>query len=136
MKLSHYGIDITVPDDWWVEAGMVGFVPLSKSYRFRQDSGILIQEICILDVGPVLRNPIFRDGSENEGSARERVVRILRDFRLAHFTHPVNVVDEKLDYPYRYKLTHGVHRFYCSLAVGYTHVPAVKGFFNINAPDN
>ena len=134
MKLSHHGIVIELPDDWWAEAGMVSFVPTSNSYRVEQSSHEAIQEVSIEDVGPVLRNPIFRDGSEGEGTARERVVRILRNFRLGQHTHPVNVVGGKLEYRHRYKLTHGAHRFYCSLAAGFTHVPAVKGF-DINAPD-
>lgn len=135
MKLSHHGIDVELPDDWWAEAGMVGFEPISKSYFVEHGSHETIQEVAIEDVGPVLRNPVFRDGSDGEGTARERVVRILRDFRLGRHTYPVQVVEGKSEYRYRYKLTHGAHRFYCSLAAGFTHVPTVVGF-DINAPDS
>ena len=136
MKLTHHGIYIgELPDDWWAEAGMVGFVPTSKSYCVEQSSYNEIQEINIADVAPVLRKPIFRDGSNGEGTAQERVVRILRDFRLEQHTHPVEVVEGGPQFGHRYKLVHGAHRFYCALAAGFTHVPTVKGF-DFNAPDN
>jgi hypothetical protein len=135
MKLLHHGKDIPLPDEWWAEAGMVGFVPTSKSYCVEQNFHDEIQEVSIEDVVPVPRNPIFRDGSEGEGTARERVVKILRGFRLGQHIPPVKVVEGKPEYGHRYKLTEGAHRFYCSLAAGFTHVPTVKGF-DFNAPDN
>jgi len=94
MKLTHHGIDIgELPDAWWAEAGMVGFVPTSKSYCFERSRPWKCREVSIVDVGLVLRNPIFRDGGDGEGSARERAVRILRGFRLGQRTHPVEVVE-------------------------------------------
>jgi hypothetical protein len=137
MKLSHHGMDIEeLLDEWWAEAGMVNFVPTSRSYCVEQSFHEEIQEVSIEDVGPVLRKPIFRDGSEGEGTKRERVIRLLRDFRLGRRTHPVEVVEGKPEYRHRYKLTHGAHRLYCSLAAGFTHVPVVINEFDINAPDN
>jgi hypothetical protein len=136
MKLTHHGIDIgELPDDWWAEAGMVSFVPTSKSYCVEQSAHEEIREVSIGDVGPVLRKPIFRDGGEGEGTARERVIAILRRFRSGQRVHPVEIVEARSEWQHRYKLVHGAHRFYCSLAAGFTHVPAVKGF-DINAPDN
>lgn len=80
-------------------------------------------EVRIEEVGPGYRNPgvgIFSD-SEEGGTARERVLRILRAFRLDNAISPVEIVEGQ--YAYRYKLVHGAHRFYCSLAAGYTSVP-------------
>lgn len=68
---------------------------------------------------------IFND-SEEEGTARERVLRILRGFRLDNAIPPVEIVEGQ--HPHRYKLTHGAHRFYCSLAAGFTSVPTIEGF--------
>jgi len=135
MQLSHHGIKIVLLDEWWAEAEMVGFTPISVSYSFDQNSNQEINEVRIEDVGPVHRDPLFRDGSEGEGTARERVVRILRDFRLGNHTHPVEIIEGKLEYSHRYMLTHGAHRFYCSLAAGYTYIPTVRGF-DITALDN
>jgi hypothetical protein len=136
MKLMHHGIYIgELPDDWWAEAGMIGFVPISKSYCVEQSSYNEIQEVNIANVAPLIRNPIFRDGSNGEGTAQVRVVRTLRNFRLEQRTPPVEVVENGHQSGHRYKLVHGAHRFYCALAAGFTHVPTVKGF-DFNALDN
>lgn len=126
MKLMHHELQIELPDDWWVEAGMASFVAGSRAYRTDRKCS----EASLDDVGPVHRAPgisIFNDSSD-EGSAHERVIRILRGFRSGETIPPVQIVEGHAGYPYRYKLTHGVHRFYCSLAAGFTHVPWVKGF--------
>ena len=126
----HNGLQIELDDEWWAEAGMDKFVLTSHSYRVAQTSG-QVHEVLIKDVGPLCRNVgvgIFNDSVE-EGTARERVVRILRAFRLGEPLPPVEIVEaQRAEDPHRYKLVHGAHRFYCSLAAGFTHVPAVRGF--------
>jgi hypothetical protein len=106
-------------------SGNVRFVPSSTAYRVLQGKG-QIREVRIDDVGPVSRDPMFRDSIE-EGSARDRVVRLLRGFRSGDAIPPVEVVKGS-GYGHPHKLTHGAHRFYCSLAAGFTHVPTVEGF--------
>lgn len=126
VKFPHHKLEIELPDDWWSEAGMAGFIAASRAYRANQNC----LEISIRDIGPVLRNEgsgIFNDSPE-EGSARERVIRILCGFRSDSAIPPVEVVKGRAGYPYRYKLTHGAHRLYCSLAAGFTHIPWIKGF--------
>ena len=112
---------------------MAGFVSVTRAYRTAKDASILT--VAIHDVGPVdltVRREIFRD-SEEEGTARERVLRILRGFRLGDRIPAVEIVDGKLGCSHRFKLTHGTHRFYCSVAAGFTHVPVRKAF-DINDP--
>jgi hypothetical protein len=128
MKFTHHGLPIELPDDWWDEASMGDFVRNSNAYRVGH-SNTEIFEVCIDDVGPVHRSPgvgIFNRSIEDGLTARERVVRVLRAFRLGDAIPPVQVLEGKPGDPHYYKLTHGVHRLYCSLAAGFTHVPAVK----------
>jgi len=116
-----------MPDDWWVEAGMQGFLPTFTAYRVNQRLFHNAREVPIKDIGPALRNPgvgIFND-SEEEGSARERVVRILRGFRFDDAIPPVEIMEGQGEFPY--KLVHGAHRFYCSLAAGFKNVPTIRG---------
>ncbi len=130
MKFTHHGLQIEIPDEWWTEAGMRLFVPTFTAYRVNHRQFQNVREVPIKDVGPVSRNSgvgIFND-SEEEGSARERVVRILRGFRFDNAIPPVEIVEGQAGYPYRYKLVHGAHRFYCSLAAGFTSVPFIEGF--------
>ena len=130
MKFTHHGLQIEMPDDWWTEAGMPGFVPVFKAYRVNNRLFQNVREVPLEDVGLVSRNSgvgIFND-SEEEGSARERVVRILRGFRFDNAIPPVEIVEGQAGYPNRYKLVHGAHRFYCSLAAGFKCVPSIRGF--------
>lgn len=130
MKFAHHGLQIEISDDWWTEAGMRGFVPTFTAYRVNQKLFPNAREVLIQDIGPVSPNPcigIFND-SKAEGSARERVVRILRGFRFDDAIPPVEIVGAHPGRPYRYKLVHGAHRLYCSLAAGFKCVPAIEGF--------
>ena len=135
MKIYHQNLAIELDDSWWAEAVMDGFKPTSTAYRVRTDDADdgNIFEVKVDEVRPVRRAPgvaIFNDSAE--ATARERVVSILRGFRSAAPMPPVKVVSEPAGSLFRYKLVHGAHRFYCSVAVGFSHVPAVMGF-DINA---
>ena len=103
-------------------------MPLTRAYAAKssQADGRSIFEVPIEDVRAVRRNPGIGIFNDNEYStARERVVRILRGFVSGEKIRPVEVKCEPPESPYRYKLHHGAHRFYCSLAAGFSHVPAV-----------
>jgi hypothetical protein len=129
MRFMHHGLHIEIPDEWWTEAGMRGFVPTFTAYRVNQSLFPNAREVTIRDIGPVSRNPgagIFND-SKAEGSARDRVVRILRGFRFDDAIPPVEIVEAQPGLPYRYKLLHGAHRFYCSLGAGFKCVPTIEG---------
>jgi hypothetical protein len=130
MKFSHHGLQIELHDDWWAETGMADFRPTSDAYRADPDAfpDRQIHDVRIEDAGPVCRGPgvsIFNDN--DQATARERVVAILRGFRSGAAIPPVEIVNAAPGYPHQYKLTHGAHRSYCSLAAGFTHVPAVRG---------
>ena len=131
MSFTHHNMHFDVPDEWWDEAGMVGFIPSTNAYAtdFNHFPDCKVRVIAIQDVSPVLRNlsaGIFTD--DEEASARERVGRILRGFKSGAAIPPVEIVNANPGDEYAYKLVNGAHRFYCSLAAGYTHVPTVIGF--------
>lgn len=132
MKVTHHDLSDELDDAWWAEAGMDGFSPTSRAYRTDprfSASNEPILEVAIADIGPVHRTVgIFKDDDEEGLTAKERVVRILRGFWSGDAIRPVELVECGSDSLYRYKLTHGTHRLYCSLAAGFTHIPAVKGF--------
>ncbi|MCL4501827.1 MAG: hypothetical protein M1438_08205 [Deltaproteobacteria bacterium] len=131
MKLCHLDLQIELDDTWWAEASMQGFVPLNRAYCVSNDAagGRRLFEVRIIEVKPLIRDPgvgIFNDNKE--ASAKDRVISILKGFRTRSPIPPVEVVFEPADSNFRYKLVAGVHRFYCSLAVGFSHVPAVEGW--------
>jgi hypothetical protein len=123
VKITHHGIELgELPDEWLDKAGMAGFVPQSKAYNVLR-SNEPITQVSIEDVSPLLRKPLFRDDLETGISASDRVMSILRGIRLGDAIPPVDIVPAGAPYPYR--LVAGAHRFYCSLAAGFTHVPAI-----------
>ena len=137
MKLYHHDLFVCELDDaWWEEAGMEGFVPKNPAYRSdpNQAEGEEILEININEVKPVFRHrglKIFNDSNEY-GTAKTRVIRILRWFIADTAIEPVKIAREPAGSDYPYRLLHGAHRFYCSVAAGFTHVPAIFSF-DINA---
>ena len=131
MKLQHHDLEIELPDDWWTDAGMSGFTPVAKSYRVdSNDCGNReVFEVLIEEIAPFRSNVgvgIFNDNKE--ATAKERVVSILKGFYAGSAIPPVEVVCEPAGSKFRYKLVAGVHRFYCSVAAGFSHVPAIEGF--------
>jgi len=134
MRLSHHDLSIVLEDEWLAEAQMAGFSPTSNAYRTDLSFSINwepILEVRIADVGPVgpvrCSIGIFRD-SEDGVPARERVVKILRGFRLGEAIPPVQIVGWGADSQYPYKLTAGVDRVCGSLGAGFAHVPTLWGF--------
>jgi len=127
MTVNHGDARYELDDAWWEEAGMLGFAPTHRAFRadptaFPQGG---VVEVAIADVKPVKRqlsHGVFNDSSS--GSARERVVRILRGFREDSPFPPVEVV-RLGDGPYRFELYHGAHRFCCAAVAGFSAVPAV-----------
>ncbi len=133
MKIVHHASEIgELPDEWLAEADMLGFLPMSEAYHVDasgREGKVL--SVPILDVAPVKRSPgvpIFKDDPDTGRTARERVVSILQGFRADAKLPHVQVRRLEPGNEHTYKLTAGAHRFYCSLAVGFSAVPAVEGF--------
>lgn len=130
MKLIHCDFEFFLDDAWWTEAGVTAFVPSKPSYRATSDARQILTA-RIKDIQPIRRKlsaGVFNDDRETGFSAKERVISIFRAIRDDVPLPPVEVVQTLTGSAHRYKLTHGVHRLYCSLAAGFTHIPAVTGF--------
>jgi hypothetical protein len=131
MIFFHHDSCIELADPWWVEAGMPGFKAAEPAYRVdvSQAHGLHIILVPISDIEPVRRvlsHGVFNNNEEM--SAQHRVVRILKGFRKEEPLPPVEVVRNPPGSARPYKLTAGVHRLYCSLAAGFTHVPTIEGY--------
>lgn len=133
MRLHHHDFEYCVPDDWWSEAAMGQFVPATRSYTAGPSEwpALPVFEVAIDDVAPVRRNlshGVFNDAGpdRDEGTARERVLRVLSWLRDDVPIEPVCVARLPPHSGHTFQLTAGAHRFYCALAVGFSHVPAVE----------
>jgi hypothetical protein len=128
----HSPIEFDIPDEWWEEAGMVGFIPASASYSamlppypFDADIPDLPSSlVAVADIKPVIRDlkrvpgaPLF--------ASKERLVRILQGIRENAELPPIHVTEVAETGGHLYNLCSGLHRFYACAAVGFTHIPAV-----------
>ena len=133
MKVSHHDLKVELPDEWWIAAGMSNFAPCSSAYRCDHVAAGH-RRVCLIritDIEPVRRAagvPVFNDRCWDGISARERVQSIIRGFIQNAELPPVELSRQTMPGPYLFCLKNGVHRLYCSLAAGYTDIPAVKAF--------
>jgi hypothetical protein len=131
MLIHHHELEVFLDPAWWAEAGMTSFVCSRTAYAVDPAPypDMSLMEIAIDQIAAVTRSPgvgIFNDN--DEATARQRVVRLLTAFRTDILLPPVKVVEPRSGSAHRFKLVEGCHRLYCSLAVGCTHIPAVRGF--------
>ena len=131
MRIRHHDSLTDLDDAWWEEAGMLGFSSSASAYRVDPNAfaGREINEVFIHDIGQVGEQRqtigIFRDCIDTGRTARERVLYILSGFRSGAALPPVEIArDQHGCHPYR--LTHGTHRLYCSLAAGFLKIPTVE----------
>src|SRR5215471_14176098 len=125
MRLSHGDFEFDLEDEWWKAAGMKHWKPAGQAYRPNVADVLLVR---IADIAPVPRNlshGVFNNDAETGLYARDRVISILTGFRQQRALPPVEVQKAADGAMYPYRLTHGAHRFYLSIAAGFTHIPAV-----------
>ena len=128
MKIEHGERGYELPDEWWQSAGMHNFVPAMAAYHVDMSAwpGVSAVALPVGEIRPVERRGsrgVFNDSPEF-GSARDRVLRIFAGFLGDHAIPPIEVL-RVVGGQYTYELAAGVHRLYCAIAAGFTHVPAV-----------
>lgn len=113
------GDSFDIPDAWWVEAGMVGFVAREATYRVISIEGLPLTIVPIEQVEPPRRNPSVQH--DHKGFAKARMVHVLREIATNTPMAPI-IVKPAVD-PYSYRLYDGFHRFYASIGAGFPHLP-------------
>jgi hypothetical protein len=80
--------------------------------------------VAITEIEPVIRH--LKDGIPDAPifASRERLLRILRGIKNNEQIPPIWLF-ANADGCYPYKIHQGVHRFYASMAAGFTHIPAL-----------
>src|ERR1017187_1199004 len=110
-----------IPTGWWERAGMPRFVRRALHYAFT-DTG-RIQVVPISEIFPLRRSPNL-PGYSRDGFDECRMVSVLQAFCSCAPLPPVEV-NECASGSYRYVLYDGMHRFYASIAAGYSQLPVV-----------
>lgn len=114
--------EFEIPDEWWVEAGMTGFVPFGHTYR----STATAVAVPLREIEPPFRVP--ERGLDSNGLDRSRLISVLKGFAAATEIAPVTLVmlpsSDFPPAPFRYRVRDGFHRFYTSAAAGFACLPA------------
>jgi len=114
------GVEFTIPADWWNEAGMYNFELQSAFYSY-EDLPELFIRMEAIEVPSMEERQHLGHG----GLSRIRMVSILRAIASGRPLPPVEVEELLSDAAYPYRLHHGAHRFFASVAAGFPSIPAV-----------
>lgn len=119
-------VRFTIPCEWWIESGMTEFDRVSTAYPTSYLAEIKI--ITILEIMPPQR---FKGV---ELFKKERMVNILQGFVNCHPIPPIIIHKFPAQNDFIYEVRNGVHRFYASIAAGFTSIPAIiVEYFDINS---
>jgi hypothetical protein len=114
--------EFEIPDEWLVEAGMVVFNQRGTAYR----SAPGCDPVKLTDIAPPCRDREVPNTFR--GFDRDRMVRALSGIVQRWEIPPVSLLllprRDGLQYPYRFVLTDGFHRFHASVAAGYKQIRA------------
>jgi hypothetical protein len=122
--VPHSNRKFVVPNEWWTDAGMDGFVPNSEYYPTRKSSGFEI--VAVEDVEPPERTieMFWRD--------RESVLEVLRKIRTGEEQEPIVVWSKEKRGTKNFMVKDGFHRFYLSIAIGYRKIPIKIDDFDLD----
>jgi hypothetical protein len=134
MRVATDNWQFEVDDSWLSEVDFNPEIIAERHYKAdpTKSNGKEIFVVNISDINPTIRGdgiPIFNDG-EVDGkflTAKKRTVSILKAIMTKSALPPIEVVDSQVP-KYKYKLVHGSHRLHCSIAAGFTEIPAIYGF--------
>ena len=117
MRFYHEGFPFYVPDSWWLKAKMAEFEPRTLHYRTDDPEAL---SVSVGEVEPVRRQLSYGVFADEEG-----VLNIFNGSVENSAILPVDIKRQPQGSVYPYALYDGAHRFYCSVAAGFSHVPAV-----------
>jgi hypothetical protein len=117
--------EFELPDDWWREAGMVGFDPAGRPAYRSTDGGELVP---LREIEPPYRK--VTSPQHWCGFSRVRMVKILQG--IASGTEIDDLVQLTLltvdnAVCYRFQVIDGCHRYFASVAAGFEFIPARIG---------
>jgi hypothetical protein len=122
-QMPHYPCTFEIPDEWLSGTGMSGFEPTTAGYRSTA-TAVLIPLTAIEPVPRFSTHP-----KDWHGFERTRLIHLLKRFVAGEEVDPVPLfllpVFEFANSPYRYRVLDGFHRFYGSIAAGFSHLSAV-----------
>jgi len=115
------GFEFEIPDDWWACADMKEFVR-GDCMQYPCNATGRVEIVSIADIEPPTRSqgiPFFK---------KYKLVPILLAFHSPECALPPVTVQKPnalAETRFRYKVHNGFHRYYASIAVGFTSLPVI-----------
>jgi hypothetical protein len=138
MIVTHHDLQVEVMDEWLTKSEALNFVPCCSSYVVDTQK-FVNRNVCIVaikDVAPVRRAigiPTLKSDDFHGLSAEDRCISLLKAMVAAKPLPPIELKPTQIG-KQEFELKDGTHRLYLSLALGFTHVPAVR-WLDIEALD-
>ena len=129
MRFFHPSQDLEfeIPESWLSIAGALAFTPSTVAYEATSDSRWPTELVSITEVTPPQRAP------GTDGLRKERAVSILKAFVAREPLPPVDVQRLRNSPSERLSVLNGYHRYYLSLAVGFTMLPvSICRYFSLS----
>lgn len=109
-----------IPDDWWLFADMEQFRPNSAGYYLYNSKCGPVEVVSLESVEPPCRDPGI------EELKKYKLVPVLLAFQSPECAlPPVQVKRVTPPSKYQYRVHNGFHRFYASVAAGYSKLPVM-----------
>jgi hypothetical protein len=122
-RMPHFPCQFEIPDEWIAESGLIGFTPARTAYL--SDPGAPL--IALTQIEPLPR--FFSTPKDHDGFDRQRLTGVLKGIVAGHIIPPVPMSmfeapeDDFSRNPYQYRVLNGFHRYYASIAAGFSHLP-------------
>ncbi len=121
--MPDYPCDFELPDEWIIEAGMVGFKPTATAYLSTPDAVL----VPLHEIEPPHRKHTCP--KDYRGFDRARLIDVLKGIVAGSEIKPVLLIklsagNSALILPYRFRVSDGFHRFYASMAAGFKSLSA------------
>jgi hypothetical protein len=121
-------ISFNVPDDWLALAGAQDFKRASPSFSASSDPRWPTVLLPIVEVDAPVRDVGI------VGLHEERTISILQAIVAAEALPPIEVHQTPSAVPGRLSVRDGYHRYFLSIALGFTMVPvSIRPYFNFDA---
>lgn len=119
------GASFEIPDAWWREADMYRFNSGASAYHLAEFGQ---EEVCLVPIGSIRPIDLMgRQGLSFGGFNRARMIFVLRAFVAYLALPPVEILPDGKD-GFLFQLADGRHRFYASIAAGFSHIHAKKNW--------
>jgi hypothetical protein len=121
--LFSYPIEFEIPDSWLLEAGCILYKPLRLAYLATSDPKWPTVNISIQQIQAPMRDLGIT------GLHKERTISLLGAYLNDNPLPPVEV-HELPDRKEYYEVRNGYHRYYTSVAFGFTSLPvSIRPYF-------